>query len=184
MLSPRDFALAREWHRAGIPLASVLAGIDRTAREASSLQSCRRAVETLAAAGVAAPDLAPPEAPAPEDLPARLQALTAALARGDRAGAFERARRRLAELVDLAAVARAPNPAYLRAALAELDALVDDAAVLALTDAERRAFEAEAVPGLGRAAGRVAPEALQDARRNHLCRRARERFALPRVGRG
>ena len=35
LLSPRDVALAREWHEAGLPLEAVLRGIDRFfAREA------------------------------------------------------------------------------------------------------------------------------------------------------
>jgi hypothetical protein len=29
VLSPRDFGLARSWHQAGLPLATVLVGIDR-----------------------------------------------------------------------------------------------------------------------------------------------------------
>ena len=52
-LSPRDFALARSWHQAGVPLAVVLLGIDSAFEadpSASSLSFCRRRVEDLAQA--------------------------------------------------------------------------------------------------------------------------------------
>ncbi len=45
ILSPRDFALARKWHEAAVPLATVLVGMDRafeSAREVTSLAFCRR----------------------------------------------------------------------------------------------------------------------------------------------
>ena len=53
-LSPRDFALVRGWHDAGVPLATVLVAID-LAFDAdpatSSLAVLRRRVEELAALG-------------------------------------------------------------------------------------------------------------------------------------
>ena len=48
ILSPRDFALARAWYEAGVPLATVLVGMDRAFEQAanvSSLSYCRRRVE-------------------------------------------------------------------------------------------------------------------------------------------
>ena len=45
ILSPRDFALAKGWHEAGVPLATVLVGMDRafeTAKDVTSLAYCRR----------------------------------------------------------------------------------------------------------------------------------------------
>ena len=54
ILSPRDFALARSWHQAGVPLATVLVGIDRafdSGADVTSLAFCRRRVEDLVAAG-------------------------------------------------------------------------------------------------------------------------------------
>ncbi len=39
VLSPRDFALVRDWHRAGIPLARVLAAIEDAARDGDALTS-------------------------------------------------------------------------------------------------------------------------------------------------
>ena len=47
-LSPPDFALARSWHAAGVPLRRVLAGVDQAFEadpETSSLAFCRRRVE-------------------------------------------------------------------------------------------------------------------------------------------
>ena len=63
ILSPRDFALARTWYEAGVPLATVLVGMDRAFEQkpnVSSLSFCRRRVEELAAAGPR-----PPSRPAP-----------------------------------------------------------------------------------------------------------------------
>jgi hypothetical protein len=39
VLSPRDFALVRNWQQAGIPLARVLAAIDDAARDGQELTS-------------------------------------------------------------------------------------------------------------------------------------------------
>src|SRR5687767_13512254 len=102
VLSPRDFALAKAWHAAALPLAAVLAGIDRAAeRDAgvSSLSRCRRHVEALAAA---APAAEPAPAQPPEDLQLRLEALQSAIAAAGQPLSFEQAARRLAELLDLA----------------------------------------------------------------------------------
>jgi hypothetical protein len=69
ILSPRDFGLARGWHEAGVPLATVLVGMDRAFEAASNVTSlafCRRWVEELAAAGPR-PQLRP--APPPERVP-------------------------------------------------------------------------------------------------------------------
>ncbi|HEX6737411.1 MAG TPA: hypothetical protein VF310_03960, partial [Vicinamibacteria bacterium] len=69
ILSPRDFALARGWFQAGVPLATVLVGMDRAFEgepTVSSLAYCRRFVEELAAAGPS-PQLRP--APPAESVP-------------------------------------------------------------------------------------------------------------------
>ncbi len=52
VLSPRDFALARGWHEAGVSLATVLVAIDAAFERdpaTASLALCRRRVEELAA---------------------------------------------------------------------------------------------------------------------------------------
>jgi hypothetical protein len=97
--------------------------------------------------------------------------------------AFELASRRLAELLDLAAVAREPNWSYFQRKLDELDEAVDVAALEALAPAELEQLREDAIAALARQkpAGRAA---LQDARLRYMRRRARERFALPRVGTG
>lgn len=51
-LSPRDFALARAWFGAGIPLATVLVALDEafdSGQRAPSLAYCRRRVEAATA---------------------------------------------------------------------------------------------------------------------------------------
>jgi hypothetical protein len=48
VLSPRDFALVRDWQRAGVPLARVLAAIDDVARDGEALTSLAPLRKTLA----------------------------------------------------------------------------------------------------------------------------------------
>jgi hypothetical protein len=190
VLSPPDFALAREWHAARLPLAAVLAGIDRAFEaeaDVSSLGFCRRHVEALArgAAPAAAERARAEEAQTPpEDLLARLLALRAAIAGVSSPALFERPLRGLAELLDLASVAREPNWSYLRGKLEDLDAQVEAAAAEALPAAEAQGLAAEAERAAQRQQGRVSESALEEARRRYLRRRARERFRLPRVGGG
>ena len=38
ILSPRDFGLARSWHEAGVPLATVLVGMDRAFESAAIIK--------------------------------------------------------------------------------------------------------------------------------------------------
>lgn len=183
VLSPRDFALAREWHAAGVPLATVLAGVDRVmAREpdVASLRYCRRSVEALASAAQRS-EAARADGTPPQDMVARLEALRSAIAGLSRPAFFDRPGRRLVELLDLAAVAHEPNWGYLRSTLKELDTLVDAAALEALAPAELAKLQAEATAATARGAAEGGRATLQDARQHYLRRRARERFALPRV---
>ncbi len=189
-LSPPDFALAREWHAARLPLAAVLAGIDRAFEgeaDVSSLGFCRRHVEALARAATPAAGERPRGEEAqtpPEDLLARLHALRVAIAGVSRPALFERPLRGLSELIDLASVAREPNWAYLRGKLEDLDGQVETAAAEALPPAEAQGLAAEAERAARRQQGKVSEAALEEARRRYLRRRARERFRLPRVGGG
>lgn len=50
VLNPGEFALARSWFAAGVPLAAVLAGIDQAGQggQPVSLLYCRAQVEALA----------------------------------------------------------------------------------------------------------------------------------------
>jgi hypothetical protein len=183
VLSPRDFALARGWHAAGVPLATVLAGVDRVMareRDVASLRYCRRSVEALASAAQRS-EVPGAGAPPPQDMVARLEALRSAIGGISQPALFDRPGRRLAELLDLAAVARKPNWGYLRSKLEELDTLVDAAALEALAPAELASLRAEATAVAARGAGEGGRATLEDARQHYLRRRARERFALPRV---
>ena len=155
VLSPRDFALARGWHEAGVALATVLVAIDAAFERdphTASLALCRRRVEELAAATPRA-RLAAREterASLPE-VAERLDALRERLEElPGRAGALPLAE--LAEVSDLVAVASRPNWDYLRERLRRIDELVAGAAVEALGPQRRRGLA-----GGGRARGRAPP---------------------------
>jgi hypothetical protein len=187
ILSPRDFALARSWHQAGVPLATVLVGIDRafdSGADVTSLAFCRRRVEDLVAAGPR-PQARP--SPASEGVPLEevariLQLLLDHLARlRPRSPAFESPLRRIAEIQDLLAVATRPNFDYLRLKLREIDDEVSTAILHALRPEELEALRAEAARAVDRHRGRVDDVALEDARGRYALQRARERFDLPRV---
>lgn len=187
ILSPRDFALARSWHQAGVPLATVLVGIDRAfdaAADVTSLVFCRRRVEDLVAAGPR-PEKRP--SPASEGVPldevARiLQLLHDHLAPlRPLAGAFEPPLRKIREVQDLLAVATRPNYDYLRLKLREIDDDVSAAAVQALRPEELETFSAEAARAVERHRGRLDDATIEDARARYTLQRARERFDLPRV---
>jgi hypothetical protein len=179
-LSPPDFALARAWHTAAIPLAAVLAGIDQAFTkdpQTATLKRCARLVQKLARGAAPLPAGAAPSA-APDDLLELLEALRNGIASAVAAApvAFELAARRLDELRDLASVAREPNWGYLRRKLVELDELVDAASFEALPPDALAALQAEAKLAL-----RARGNAGKEARTSYLRRRARARFGLPRV---
>lgn len=187
MLSPRDFAQARSWHQAGVPLATVLVGIDRafeSGADVTSLAFCRRRVEDLVAAG---PRPTARPSPASEAVPleevARILGLLLERLAGLRAatGAFEPPLRKIREVQDLLAVATRPNFEYLRIKLREIDDDVSAAALQALGPEEVDLLRAEAGRAVERHRGRVDDAALEDARGRYTLQRARERLDLPRV---
>jgi len=188
ILSPRDFALVRSWHQAGVPLATVLVGIDRAFDDAgsdvTSLAFCRRRVEDLVAAGPR-PERRP--SPASEGVPLEevariLQLLHDHLAPlRPLASFFEPPLRKIREVQDLLAVATRPNYDYLRLKLREIDDDVSAAAVQALKPEELEAFGAEAARAVERHRGRLDEAAIADARARYALQRAREQFDLPRV---
>lgn len=189
VLSRRDFALARAWHGTGLPLASVLVGIDRAFDDAggdvSSLGFCRRRVEELQASGRR--PLARPAPPA-ESVPVReVQALLGTLSdrlqalRPGPLACFEPPLRKIQEVRDLLAVASRPNWGYLRAKLGEIDDDVAAAVLQATSAAEREAYLEEARRATQRLSGRIDDDALEDARGRFVMQRARERLGLPRV---
>jgi hypothetical protein len=184
VLSPRDFALARSWYEAGVPLAAVLVGLDLAFDanpDASSLAACRRRIEDLAgedrrpasAARVVERLTLPELGERLTALRERLQELpgrVAALPLQD-----------VLEVGDLVAVASRPNWDYLRTRLRRIDDLVAAAAVESLTPAEAEALRAEATRAAERHRDRVDPGALEQALDRYLRQRARERLRLPRV---
>jgi hypothetical protein len=184
LLSPRDFALARGWHEAGVPLATVLVAIDaafeRDPRTAS-LAPCRRRVEELAS-GTTRGRLAAREterASLPE-VAERLDALRERLEElPGRAAALPLAE--LAEISDLVAVASRPNWDYLRERLRRIDDLVAGAAVEALAPEDAAALREEAARAAERHRGKVDAGALAEAAERLLRQRARETMRLPRV---
>jgi hypothetical protein len=186
-LSPRDFALARAWHDAGVPLPTVLVAIDAAFERdptTASLALCRRRVEELAA-GATRKGAAPREterASLPE-VAERLDALRERLEElPGRAAALPLAE--LSEVSDLVAVASRPNWDYLRARLRRIDELVAGAAVESLSPVEAALLQGEIVRAGERHRGKVDARALEEARERLLRQRARETLRLPRVSIG
>jgi hypothetical protein len=188
VLSPRDFALARGWHQAGVPLATVLVAIDAAFERdpaTASLASCRRRVEDLAA-GTARPTGGLPRETERTSLPEVAERLVELRERLEelpgRAAALPLAD--LAEVSDLVAVASRPNWDYLRERLRRVDELVAGAAVEALSPTEGAALRAETERAAERHRGKVDEKALEEAKERLLRQRARETLRLPRVSIG
>jgi hypothetical protein len=186
ILTPRDFALARGWCATGVPLATVLVGMDRafeTGANVTSLSYCRRWVEELVAAGPA-PALRP--APPAESVPLAevtelLDQLLEQLSRVKPRPGFDPPLRKIREVQDLLAVASRPNWSYVRAKLREIDDEVSQAALQALSESELAEFRSEAQRAVERHKGHVDEASLRDALNRFTLQRARERFQLPRV---
>ena len=187
ILSPRDFALARAWHEAGVPVATVLVGIDRTfeSGDVTSLAFCRRRVEELLALG---PALQARPTPPSESVPlSEVGEILGAL--GERLGrlspgpgaCFEPPLRKIREVQDLLAVAARPNWDYLRRKLREIDDDVSAAVLEALPPDVVAAFRAEATRSVERLHGRVEEASLLEAVARYAMQRGRERLQLPRV---
>jgi len=184
VLSPRDFALARGWHEAGVSLATVLVAIDAAFErdpQTTSLALCRRRVEELSHGG-GRPELSPldTERASLPEVAERLDALRERLeALPGRAAALPLAE--LAEVRDLVAVASRPNWDYLRERLRRIDALVAAAAVEALPPEATAALRQASARAAERHRGRVDEAALADAAERLFRQRARESLRLPRV---
>jgi hypothetical protein len=182
VLSPRDFALARGFHEAGVPLATVLVAIDAAFDHdpsTASLAACRRRVEELAApaAGRTARDSERASLP---EVGERLDSLRERLQQlPGRAAALPLAE--LSELADLVSVASRPNWDYLRERLRRLDTLVGAAAVEALAPDQAEALRGETARAAERHRGRVDERALAEVTERLFRQRAREVLRLPRV---
>ena len=188
ILSPRDFALARAWHAAGVSLATVLVGMDRAfeaSPEITSLSYCRRRVEELAAAGPGARTRpAPPvESSAPAEVQGLLRQLHDQLEKvRPAAGApFDPPLRKVREVQDLLAVASRPNWDYVRGKLREIDDDVSATVLQAIPEEQIAEFRSEAQRAIARHRGRVDDAALADAMDRFTLQRAREKLGLIRV---
>lgn len=182
VLAPREFALAKGYHEAGVSLATVLVAID-AAFEAdprtASLAACRRRIEELAApgAGRAAHEV---ERASLAEVGERLDALRERLLElPGRASALPLAE--LAELADLVAVSSRPNWDYLRERLHRLDSLVAAAAVDALDADQAQELRVETARAAERHRDRVDARALDEVVERLFRLRARELLRLPRV---
>jgi len=191
LLSPRDFALLKEWRALGVPLEAVEAGIDEafTRREernavgrVNSLSYCRDAVleaferrlETSRGKGAET---------RPDDPDARRILVDLA-----RRLAEARARRPdLADPVDAAvrAIARMgsseKDAGEIEASLARLDKRLAKDLAEALSAPERESVDAEVAALLRGAGDRMDEAALEKTRRALTRRIVRERLALPRL---
>ena len=183
VLAARDFALARGFYEAGVPLATVLVAIDAAFErdpQTASLALVRRRVEELAPPGSGRSGRDSERSSLPE-VAERLDGLRERLLElPGRAAALPLAE--LGELADLVAVSSRPNWDYLRERLRRLDDLVSTAAVDALSPEQQTALRAETERAAERQRGKVDEHALQEATARLYRLRARETLRLPRVG--
>jgi hypothetical protein len=184
VLSPRDFALVRDWHEARVSLATVLVAIDAAFErdpQMASLALCRRRVEELSGGSgrTGALPLETERGSLPE-VTERLDALRERLEElPGRAVALALAE--VAAVGDLVAVASRPNWDYLRERLRRIDGLVAEAAVEALPPQAAAALRQESARAAQRHRGRVDEAALADAAERLFRQRARESLRLPRI---
>jgi hypothetical protein len=183
VLAPREFALAKGFHEAGVSLATVLVAIDAAFESdprTASLMACRRRIEELAAPGAASRAAHEVERASLPEVAERLDALRERLLElPGRATALPLAE--LGELADLVAVSSRPNWEYLRERLHRLDALVGAAAVDALDADQAQELRGEVARAADRHRGRVDARALDEVTERLFRLRARERLRLPRV---
>jgi hypothetical protein len=183
-LAPRDFALAKGFFEAGVPLATVLVAIDAAFERdpnTSSLALVRRRVEELAPPGSASKAARESAGSNLPEVGERLDSLRERLLElPGRAAALPLAE--LGELADLVAVSSRPNWDYLRERLRRLDDLVAAAAVDALTPEQAAVLNDETARAADRQRGKVDEHALREATARLFRQRARETLRLPRVG--
>jgi hypothetical protein len=190
LLSPKDFALLREWRALGVPIEAIESGIDEafTRREergavgrVNSLSYCRDAVleawERRADAargkgsgGAEAIDAAG----ALGRLAADLEAV--AVRRPDLAAPIDAARRSLSKLE-----ASRKSPEETEASLAGLDRRLARSLAEALTETERADLDSETERMLQGAGARMDAVTLEKTARALKRRLLRERLGLPRL---
>lgn len=192
LLSPRDFALLKEWRALGVPLEAVEIGIDEafTRREergatgrVNSLSYCRDAVlsawerraETAVGRGAGRDEgPAPDAAPILDRLAQRLDAI--GRARPELAPKIESAIRSLGKL------AKSPkDPGEIEASLARLDRRLCNELVEALGVEERRRMDERVEEVLGKARVKMDRDTEEKTRRALTRRLLRESLNLPRL---
>jgi hypothetical protein len=191
LLSPRDFALLREWRTLGVPLEAVESGIEeafarREERGAvgrvNSLSYCRDAVleawerraEASRGKGGAHAAEAVDAAAALARLAAELEVV--AVRRPDLAEGIDSSRRSLAKLGD-----SGKSPEEIEDSLARLDRRLAKGLLEALTEKERADLDAEKERMLQGAGGRMDAVTLEKTARALQRRLLRERLGLPRL---
>jgi hypothetical protein len=191
LLSPKDFALLKEWRSLGVPLEAVEHGIDdafsrREDRGAvgriNSLSYCRDAVlsawERRAEAAVGRGSGRAMEEP---DRPQVLDRLD------ERLGEVAKRRPDLAEPIDAArrGLARLANSektsSEIEASLARLDKRLASSLLETLTENEREEIESGVRGFLEKAGARMDPATLEKTQRALTRRAVRDRLDLPRL---
>ena len=191
LLSPRDFALLREWRALGVPIEAVEDGIDEafTRREergaigrVNSLSYCRDAVleawERRADAARGRGRSSPGDA---ADVPAALDALSERLRecgvrRPELALQVEAARASLGRLK-----ASRKTPEEIESSLARLDRRLARDLHAALPEEERAAIDRDIARQLGPALARMDEAAAEKTTKTLVRRAVRERLDLPRL---
>ena len=191
LLSPKDFALLREWRALGVPIAAVEAGIDdaftrREERSAvgrvNSLSYCRDAVleawERQADAARGKGDATPG---GDVDIPAAIEALSRRLGecasrRPELSEPLKSARASLERLKTSRKTAE-----DIEASLARLDRRLAKDLHGTLPEEERGAIDAEIARQLGPALSRMEAAAADKTARTLVRRAVRERLDLPRL---
>ena len=207
LLSPRDWALADAWRRAGIPLRIALQGIENSfdaferrapgPRRINSLSYCRQEVLSLydLYLGLHGPGAGRPEAPAAAEAGPRLakhlgrlirrlkEAATAASADGrdPLVGAVAESAAELRRLRKSLQGDGLADAAAVEMSLVGLDAALVDRAEATLTGDERRVIQEEIAAALGEAAGTMSAAALESTRAAARARRLRRLTRLPRL---
>ena len=190
LLSPRDFALLKQWRELGVPIEAIEQGIDeafsrREERGATgrvnSLAYCRDAVlsawERRAEASVgrgAGREGELDSKKALESLHVRLAEVAAS--RPDLAAPIESARRSLERLLS-----GSRTPGEIEESLARLDRRLASGLTEAMSDAERNEIEGAVDRQLGGLRERMDEETASRTRKALLRRRVRDRLALPRL---
>jgi hypothetical protein len=191
LLSPKDFALLREWRALGVPIAAVEAGIDDafTRREergvvgrVNSLSYCRDAVlEAWERQADAARGKGEPSAGGAMDVPMALDTLSERLRqsanrRPDLAEPLQSTRASIARLKQSRKTAE-----EIEDSLARLDRRLARDLHAALPDDERAAVDAEIARQLGPALSRMDEAAAEKTTKTLVRRAVRERLDLPRL---